>query len=348
MARVFVAMSGGVDSSVAAALVAEAGHDVVGVTMRLAHEDAPGGCCPSGSVRDARRVCDLLGIAHYTWDLREAFEREVVTEFLDEYTAGRTPNPCVTCNDRVKSQALLARVCAAGGEYLATGHYARVMTTGGGSRVARGIDPGKDQSYFLYRSTSDQLAHMLFPVGEMTKSAVRARAKELGLPTAESPESQEACFVAGGDARSYVRERRPGAFVPGEIIDGSGRVLGRHDGVAGYTVGQRHRLGVSTGAPVYVTAIDPMAARLVVGPREALAVRRVIAHDPVWHGARGSTRVSARVRSRGSETLASARVDGDTLVVEFDEAVEAAAPGQAVVCWDGDIVIGGGVIGVRA
>lgn len=345
VARVFAAMSGGVDSSVAAALLVEAGHDVVGVTMRLLGEDAPGGCCPSGSVRDARRVCDLLGIPHYTWDLREAFEQEVVSEFLDEYAAGRTPNPCVTCNDRVKSGVLLERVCVAGGEYLATGHYARVVATDDWNRVARGADPAKDQSYFLYRSTSDQLAHMLFPVGEMTKGEVRERARELDLPTAESPESQEACFVSGRDVRSFVKERRPEAFVPGEIVDASGRVVGRHDGAAGHTVGQRHGLGVSTGEPAYVTAIEPGPARLVVGPRAALASRRVVAHRAVWHGAPGPMRVTARVRSRGSEAPASVRVDGDTLVVEFDEAVEAAAPGQAVVCWDGDIVIGGGMIG---
>jgi tRNA-specific 2-thiouridylase len=345
MARVFVAMSGGVDSSVAAALLAQQGHDVVGVTMRLLDEDAPGGCCPSGSVRGAKRVCDTLGIPHYVWDMREAFEREVVGDFVHEYARGRTPNPCVVCNDRVKSDELLHRALAAGADLLATGHYARIVSGPDGPRVARGLDAGKDQSYFLYRSMPEQLERMVFPVGEMRKDDVRALARALGLPSAEARESQEACFVPGGDVRSFLRRRLPDAFVAGDIVDRDGRVVGRHEGAAGYTVGQRHGLGGGAASRRYVTAVVPERATVAVGTREDLAVSELRACSPVWHGGTRPVRVEASVRYRGRVVPATARCADGELVVEFDRPVDAAAPGQAVVCWDGGIVIGGGVIG---
>jgi tRNA-specific 2-thiouridylase len=345
MARIWVAMSGGVDSSMAAALLVEAGHDVTGVTMRLLSEDAPGGCCPSGSVRDAKRVCDLLGAPHYTLDLRGSFERFVITPFVDGYAEGRTPNPCIDCNDRVKFDDLLGRALANGAEYLATGHYARIEAdVDDAPWLARGLDRDKDQSYFLYRCTAEQLRHLLFPVGGLTKAEVREGAATRGLPTASRAESQEACFLAGTDAREFVRVRRPDAFVPGEVVDRSGSAVGRHDGAAGFTIGQRRGVGVSGSGPRYVTAVHPEAGTLVVGERVELESRAVVADDVIWRGGAVARRVRAQVRYRAPAVPASAvPVDG-TLLVEFDEAISAVAPGQAVVCWEGDRVIGGGTV----
>jgi tRNA-specific 2-thiouridylase len=345
VARVWVALSGGVDSSVAAALLVEAGHDVTGVTMRLLPEDAPGGCCPSGSVRDAKRVCDHLGVPHYTLDLREAFEVGVTTPFCDEYAAGRTPNPCVECNDVVKLRELLRRALENGADLLATGHYARVTRDAAGECwLEAGADEAKDQSYFLYRATPDQLAHLAFPVGEMRKSEVRAAALERGLPTAGRPESQEACFLAGERARDYVRERRPHAFVAGEVRDTGGRVLGHHDGAAGYTVGQRRGLSVTGASPSYVLSTRPAEGVVIVGPREELSVSRVVADQVVWRGGTTPSRVTARTRYRSPGMPAIAHARGQDLAVEFDTALAAVAPGQALVCWEGTRVVGGGRI----
>ncbi len=345
MARVFVAMSGGVDSSVAAALLAEQGHDVTGVTMRLlAGRDDFGSCCSAEGVRAARRVCDGLGLPHYALEFSNEFEREVIEPYCDEYAAGRTPNPCIACNDRVKFSELMRRVALQGAESLATGHYARVVTDRAGvRRLARGFDTAKDQSYFLYRMTPAQLDRTLFPVGGLTKPEVREFARSFGLPTAERPESQETCFVPRDDVRAFVRGRRPDAFVAGEIRDAEGAVVGAHDGVPGYTIGQRRGLRVTGPARTFVTGIDAGSATVTVGSKGSLAVRTVVTSDVVWRGSR-EQRVTARVRYRGPETAATATLSGDRLVVRFDEAVDAPAPGQALVCWDGDIVVGGGVI----
>jgi tRNA-specific 2-thiouridylase len=267
VARVIVAMSGGVDSSVAAALLVGEGHEVTGVTMRLLPEESPGGCCPSGSVRDARAVCDVLGIPHYTWDAREVFALSVVEAFVDGYAAGRTPNPCIDCNDRVKFAFLLPKALSAGAECLATGHYARIVETGGAPRLAMGADRSKDQSYFLYRTTGAQLRHVLFPVGDLTKAEVRRTAQELGLPTAARPESQEACFVPAGNVRAFVRERRPASFERGPIVDASGAIVGGHDGAVGFTIGQRRGLGGGGRERRYVTSVRPADAVVVVGGR---------------------------------------------------------------------------------
>ena len=345
MARVFVAMSGGVDSSVAAALLLEQGHEVTGVTMQLwPSSDEEGGCCSVSAVRDARRVCDLLGIAHYTLNFRELFEREVVRPFADEYASGRTPSPCIVCNDVLKFSELLAKVMAQGADFLATGHYARTMhDTSGATWLAKGLDSAKDQSYFLYRLTPVQLDHVLFPVGELHKSETRAIAERFGLAVARKPDSQELCFAASGEHAEVVRTRRPEALTPGDIVDEKGRVLGRHEGIANYTVGQRHGIGVSAESPLYVLSIDAAGNRIVVGPRAHLAATRVIAKDVVWRG-ESREEVAAMVRYRMEPRPASASFAGGELALEFREPLEGVAPGQAVVCYRGDLVLGGGVI----
>ncbi|MDR3685400.1 MAG: tRNA 2-thiouridine(34) synthase MnmA [Coriobacteriia bacterium] len=345
MARVFVAMSGGVDSSVTAALLLEQGHDVTGVTMQLwPSSDDEGGCCSISAIRDARRVCDLLGIPHYTLNFREVFEEAVVGPFADEYAAGHTPNPCIVCNDILKFSDLLAKVMAQGADFLATGHYARIVRdTQGAPWLAKAVDRTKDQSYFLYRLSQPQLQHVLFPVGELRKTEVREIALRLGLAVAKKPDSQEVCFAPAGEHASVVRARRPKALTPGDIVDGEGRVVGHHDGIANYTVGQRKGLGVGGGSALFVVAIDATDNRVIVGPRESLRVTRVEAGDIVWRGATTSD-ATAMVRYRMEARAAVARVDGERLTVEFAEALEGVAPGQAVVCYRDDFVIGGGVI----
>ena len=345
MARVFVAMSGGVDSSVAAAMLLEQGHDVTGITMQLwPSSDDEGDCSSLRSVRDARRVCDQLGIEHRVVDFRDAFEREVVAPFADEYAAGRTPNPCIVCNERLKFSALHAKASAQGAEFLATGHYARLVSdNSGGLWLARGLDVGKDQSYFLYRLTAAQLAAVMFPVGELAKPDVRALAERLGLHVAEKPDSQEICFAPGGDHAGVVRERHPQAFTAGEIVDLDGGVVGHHEGVAGFTVGQRKGIGVAAAEPLYVVSVDGSANRVVVGPRDALQVTCVEASNAVWR-AGGEERISAMVRYRMAPQAATARFDGLHLAVEFDAPLFGVAPGQAVVCYRGDVCLGGGTI----
>lgn len=346
MARVFVAMSGGVDSSVAAALLLEQGHEVTGVTMQLwPSSDDAGGCCSVSAVRDARRVCDLLGITHYTLNYRATFEREVVEPFATAYASGMTPNPCIACNDRVKFSDLLAKVSAHGADYLATGHYARIVRDAQGRhRLARGVDTEKDQSYFLYRLTGAQAAHVLFPVGELTKSEVRAFAERFALPVANKAESQEACFAESGDYAPVVTARFPEAGVPGDIVTADGEVVGRHGGLANFTVGQRKGIGVGGSAsPLYVCALDVAGNRVIVGPRDSLRVDEVEAVDVVWHG-EADVSVDAVVRYRMRPRPARAHLAGGVLRVRFDEWIEGVAPGQAVVCYGDDVVIGGGVI----
>jgi tRNA-specific 2-thiouridylase len=343
--RVFVAMSGGVDSSVAAALLVRDGHDVTGVTMRLLPGDDPiDGCCSLDGARSAKRVCEALGIPHYSLDFAEVFEREVIEPYCDEYAAGRTPNPCVVCNDRVKFSELMRRVKLQDAEFLATGHYARIVRDEAGVPwLSRGADPAKDQSYFLYRMTAEQLRHTLFPVGGLAKAEVRGIARALGLPAAERAESQETCFVPGDDVRAFVRQRRPKAFVPGEIVDPEGRVVGAHTGVPGLTIGQRRGLGVSAGRRVFVNSIDASTGTVTVGDRSVLSVTRVVADDVVWRGPCEQT-VEAQVRYRGVPVRATARVANDVLVVVTDAPFDGVAPGQSVVCYEDDRVIGGGVI----
>jgi tRNA-specific 2-thiouridylase len=347
MARVFVAMSGGVDSSVAAGVLVRAGHDVTGVTMQLwPSDDAEGGCCSIDATRDAKRVCDSLGIPHYTLNFREFFERAVVGPFCDAYAAGVTPNPCIVCNDIVKFGELWRRAALQGAEFLATGHYARVVERDGAPWLARGLDPSKDQSYFLYRMSRDQLARTLFPVGEMAKSEVRALARELALPTAERAESQEICFVPGDHVGSFLRERRPEAFVAGDIVDGAGgATIGTHQGTPSFTVGQRRGLGVGgAGGRRYVTAMDAAARTVTVGRREDLRVSVIRAGQLVWRGGDAPREADVQVRYRARPVRALVSIAGPVLTAELIEPVEGVAPGQALVAYDGDTVIGGGTI----
>lgn len=347
MARVFVAMSGGVDSSVAAALLVEQGHKVTGVTMQLwPSSDEPGGCCSVDAIRDAKRVCDLLDIPHYALNFREAFETSVVAPYAEEYARGRTPNPCVRCNDRLKFGELLARVLTLGAESLATGHYARIVRAASGSpMLARASDPAKDQSYFLYRLTGAQLARVRFPVGEFPKDAVRAMAARIGMAVHDKPDSQDVCFVERGRV-DVVAARRPEGLAPGPIVDRDGSVLGRHGGVARFTIGQRHGLGIGgPEGPLFVVGIDPDRDAVIVGPREALDVATIEAVDAVWHGrVNADLAVEVQTRYRMAPVPAVARVQDGRLSVELETPVRGVAPGQAVVCYEGNVVLGGGTI----
>jgi tRNA-specific 2-thiouridylase len=355
--RVVVAMSGGVDSSVAALLEREAGRDVVGLFLRNgvtgdAHAARPGhqGCCSVEDAADARRVADALGIDFYALDYGGEFER-LIESFVDDYAAGRTPSPCVLCNRWLKFGSLVAFARRIGASAVATGHYARISETPGGPRrLLRAADRAKDQSYFLAGLAPEQLAWCRFPVGGMTKDEVRARARAAGLRTAEKPESMEICFVPGGDYRTLVASRAPGAMREGEVVDESGAVLGRHGGHAAFTIGQRRGIGVAAAAPRYVTAIDPRRNLVVVGPRASLAKESLTADRFVWTSrgappAGESIDCAAQIRHRHvpAPAIADALPDG-RVRVRFAAPVEAAAPGQAVALYDGDVVLGGGFI----
>jgi tRNA-specific 2-thiouridylase len=349
VARILVGMSGGVDSSVAAALLAREGHEVAGVTLSLwPGEEGPEApwqrrsCCKTGL---ARHVCEVLGIPHRVVDLKDAFRREVVDDFLDAYLEGRTPNPCVRCNARIKFAGLLDLARNQGYDQVATGHYARIERTGTGARrLLKGADPAKDQSYFLYRLQPADLGAIRFPLGGMTKPQVMDTARALGLPADEIDESQEVCFVGGGDYRDFLAAERPQAAAPGEVVDTAGNVLGRHGGVALHTIGQRRGLGVSAGHRVYVVATDPATRRVVVGGPDDLLAAGLEADG--WHALApfASGQVAARIRHRGTAVPAFAEVDGTTLTVRFDAPQRAVAPGQRVVLYRGDVVLGGAVI----
>jgi tRNA-specific 2-thiouridylase len=336
MSSIAVALSGGVDSAVAALLSMRAGHDVIGVTMRLSHAS-------DAAIESARAVCRMLGIAHEVIDLRERFEREVVECFAASYASGHTPNPCVDCNDRVKFGALLDHATCAGARRLATGHYARVVDRDGRNALALAADRSKDQTYFLYRLGPRRLEHVVFPVGELRKEDVRALAEDSGLPVAKRAESQEACFAPDQYA-SAVERRRPGAFAPGEIVGTGGNVLGTHDGIARFTIGQRKGLGIAAARPLYVVAIDVSAHRVVVGGRGDLEVEEIEAADVVWYG--GPARGGCRFRFRhGTDfTTGTYEYADERLVVRAAEPVTGVAPGQALVCYNGEAVLGGGTI----
>ena len=346
-------MSGGVDSSVAAALLAEAGHDVIGLSMQLYDQRGGtagfGSCCTIDDLHDARRVAARLGIPHYIVNFERQFDEHVVSDFVREYAAGRTPIPCVHCNGDLKFATLASRAEALGASTVATGHYARVGRAADGSfTLERGADPAKDQSYFLFTLDQAQLAHAMFPVGDLDKAAVRRRARELGLPVAEKPDSHEICFVADGNHTAFL-ERHGAARGAGDLRDLQGHRVGRHEGVHRFTVGQRKGLGLSSPIPLYVVGIDAETNSVTVGPREALERTTLSASRVNWISGRApahGTRVTAQIRYRHREAPASIAPLGDGRVeVTFDEPQIAIAPGQAVVFYDGNVVVGGGWIG---
>jgi tRNA-specific 2-thiouridylase len=355
--RIVVGMSGGVDSSVAAALLVEQGYDVVGVTMRVWPWAEPsaatkrfGSCCGTEAVDDARHVARRLGIPYYVLNMADEFERAVVARFADEYRRGRTPVPCVACNSDLKFGSLLARARAWDAVAVATGHYARVArdTASGRHVLLRARDAEKDQTDFLWPLTQVQLAAARFPVGELTKADVRAHARRLGLVTADKPESQEICFVPDDDYRGFLRRRDAAIFRPGPIVDREGKVLGRHEGVAAYTVGQRRGLGLAAGRALYVVGVDGERDTLVVGAAEELERDRLVARavnfiacDPPV----APIRVEAKIRHQHRPAAATVRALGDGAAeVVFDQRQRAITPGQSVVFYQGECVVGGGVI----
>jgi tRNA-specific 2-thiouridylase len=350
--RVVVAMSGGVDSSVAAMLLVDAGYDVTGMMARLWAKSSPAGvtnrCCTPQGVDDARRVAGLLSIPFYLVDHEQQFRSAVVDYFVSEYAAGRTPNPCLACNRQIRFGLLLQRALDLGAEYLATGHYARVAYQGGSYHLLKGIDGSKDQSYVLHVLGQKQLAHLLFPLGDLTKAQVRDLARRRGLPVAEKAESQDICFLPDDDYRSFVAAEIPGGQAPGAIVDQNGAEVGQHRGLLNYTVGQRHGLGLATGTPLYVTALDVERNTLVVGPAEALRRRQVTIRNLTYVGERAPSapfdcRVRVRYRANEVDALVVPAV-GDTATVHFREPHGPLSAGQAAVFYHGDEVIGGGTI----
>ena len=351
--RIVAAMSGGVDSSVAAALLAEEGHEVVGLSMQLydqrGGETRFGSCCTLDDLHDARRVAALLDIPHYIMNFERQFDDHVVSNFVRDYMAARTPIPCVRCNGDLKFATLLDRARGLDAPVVATGHYARVEQAADGAHLLkRGVDAGKDQSYFLFTLTQPQLACARFPLGTLRKPEVRAYAAARALPVADKPDSHEICFVPDGDYAAFVERRAPRAATPGRIVDGAGCTLGHHGGVHRFTVGQRKGLGVSSPLPLYVTALDAASGDVTVGPREALERSTLSASAVNWIAGpppAAPIRATARIRHRHPEAAARITPLGnDAARVEFDEPQAAIAPGQAVVFYSGDTVLGGGWI----
>jgi tRNA-specific 2-thiouridylase len=346
--RIVVAMSGGVDSSVVAALAHASGAETIGVTLQLYdHGEATrraGACCAGADIRDARAVCDRLGIAHYVFDYETRFREQVVDRFADDYLAGRTPIPCVQCNTGPKFTDLFALARDLGADCLATGHYVRRVEGAGGPELHRGADPARDQSYFLFATTRDQLDFLRFPLGGLPKARVREIAAELGLGVAGKPDSQDICFVPDGDYAGLVRKLRPEAAAGGDIVDLSGAKLGTHPGIVHYTVGQRRGLEIGgQPSPLYVVRLEPEARRVVVGPREALAVAAARLSGLNVLGPLGGP-LTAKVRSMAKPVPARLIGTGGDRRLAFEAPEYGVAPGQAAVLYDGDRVLGGGWI----
>jgi tRNA-specific 2-thiouridylase len=355
--RVLAAMSGGVDSSVAAAILREQGYDVVGVAMRLAPEASGpargrrGTCCSYEDFEDARRVAERMDFPFYVMDLRADFAARVIDNFVGEYLGGRTPNPCVMCNREIKFDRLWQRARVLEADFVATGHYARVASDAGGRfHLRRAADDAKDQSYFLFALGQKELGRTLFPLGDLTKTEVRARARELGLANADKPESQEICFVPDGDYAGFVERRAAAGQVrPGRVIDGSGNTLGEHRGVHNFTLGQRHRLGISAKGPLYVRQISADNGDVVVGTGEelfsaGLVATRMSLVDPEIAGV-GEIRLEVKIRYRHPALPATLKMTGPEMAeIRFRDGGPAVTPGQACVLYRGDEVLGGGFI----
>ncbi len=351
---VCVAMSGGVDSSVVPAMLKKRGYDVIGVTMQIWQESQKdprhAGCCSLGAVEDARRVARMLDIPHYVINFKDTFRETVIDEFVDEYAKGRTPNPCVTCNKKVKFEALLKTMKELGCDKLATGHYARIRhdKATGRYRLLRAKGGQKDQSYVLYAMTQEQLSQVMFPLGELgDKAETRRMARESNLPVADKPDSQEICFVSdAGGYREFLKNKRPEMFSKGELVDTSGRTIGEHEGVAGFTVGQRRGLGVSSERPLYVIGIQPETNRVIVGSDDDLKQTQVVIQDVTWSSiepGQAPIRVKAKIRyNMEAQPAMLYALPEPTLV--FDQPVRAVTPGQIAVAYRGETVVAGGTI----
>ncbi len=346
-----MAMSGGVDSSVAAYLLARAGYEVVGITMRL-YTDERGDlpplnrrCCTTDDVDDAKRVCQVLGIPHYTLNFESDFKNSVIDYFVAEYSRGRTPHPCIACNQKVKFAPLMSKALMFGADYLATGHYAQVQHDNGTFRLLKAVDPSKDQSYVLYHLGQKELSRTLFPVGQYSKHHIREIAREARLPVADKADSQEICFIPVGGYRKFVAERV--SPVSGEIVDTSGKLLGYHTGIESFTVGQRHGLGIDSKKPLYVIDLDPNTHQVVVGPGEKLLSQWLLAERVSYVGGTptlGPVEITAKIRYKSPEAQAILFPKGSQAEVEFLTPQRAITPGQAVVFYRGEELIGGGVI----
>lgn len=349
--RVIVAMSGGVDSSVAALLLKEQGYDVVGVTMRLfPYDETSGvtsynkGCCTPQDVEDARRVCQLIGVPHYLMNFEREFKEFVIDYFCEEYTLGRTPHPCLACNDKIKFSFLFQRAMALKADYIATGHYARITKTEDAYRLLKGSDSSKDQSYVLFNLDQKSLARTLLPVGWYPKSEIRDLALNAGLPVANKADSQEICFIPDGDYRSFISERVK--TISGDIVDSEGQVMGTHDGIQNFTVGQRRGLGLATGKPLFVIGVNASNSQVIVGGKEQLL------SDTLWASRvnfvvstpKSPLKVTAKIRYKALEEPASLFVKEGSAVLKFERPQRAITPGQAVAFYNEEELIGGGII----
>ncbi|HEY9060484.1 MAG TPA: tRNA 2-thiouridine(34) synthase MnmA [Pseudobacteroides sp.] len=354
--KVMLGMSGGVDSSVAAACLLEKGYDVIGVTMQIwpdmdeDRQKSEGGCCSLSAVDDARWVANKLGIPYYVMNFKSVFEKKVIDYFVNEYISGRTPNPCIACNRHVKFEEMLGKAKSMGIDYIATGHYARIEYDSDRKRylLKKSATSAKDQTYALYTMTQDQLAHTLMPIGEYTKDQVREMAKEIGLAVASKPDSQEICFVEDNDYGRFIEEKNGTKIKPGNFVDIDGNVLGRHKGIVHYTVGQRKGLGIAFGKPMFVVGIDTNKNQVILGEGNQVFRDSLTAFDLNFisiEGLDGEMRVSAKIRYSAKEAPAViSPLEGGRVKVLFDTPQRAVTPGQSVVFYDGDTVVGGGVI----
>ncbi|MGW3797204.1 tRNA 2-thiouridine(34) synthase MnmA [Dermacoccus nishinomiyaensis] len=351
--RVVAAMSGGVDSAVAASRMLEAGHDVVGVHLALSQSaatlrESARGCCTIEDAGDARRVADRLGIPFYVWDMAERFKADVVEDFVAEYEAGRTPNPCLRCNEKIKFAALLDKALALGFDAVATGHYAQIVEGPNGKELHRAVDMAKDQSYVLGVLDAEQLAHSFFPLGDTTKPQIREEAADKGFYVANKPDSHDICFIADGDTKAWLTKRL--GEKPGDIVDTDGEVVGRHEGAYAYTVGQRRGLGLKVPrddhAKRYVVDVQPKTNTVVVGTADLLGVDVIEGSHARWPGPTpvGEVRLGAQLRAHGEEFPATVTADGDRVVVRLDARTRGVAPGQSVVLYEGTRVVGSATI----